>query len=92
MNGTFPEACALVIGYDCAMGGALLDEFQQWVGARHDGRSEVAFWIHVLNEAFPSKPAIRVSELTEEQNRTAIDKLFELLDEYLAIGAWTADS
>lgn len=83
-SGSFGEACALVVGYDWALGQWLLDEFQQWIGARHGGRSEVAFWGLVLREAFPDEATLTVADLTESQQAAAVDKLFELLDEWLA--------
>lgn len=83
VSGTFVEACALVIGYDCASGRWLLDGFQQWLGDRHDGRSELAFWIHILREEFPDEPSLKAQELTLEQNQLAIDRLFSNLDDFL---------
>ena len=83
VSGTFAEACALVIGYDRASGGWLLDGFQQWLGHRHQGRSELAFWIHVMHESFPDEPSLTTQELTAEQNHLAIDRLFADLDDFL---------
>lgn len=83
MSGTFAEACALIIGYDIATGGWLLDGFQRWLGDRHDGRSELAFWIHVLRESFPDEPSLTAQELTGEQNQLAVDRLFADLDDFL---------
>jgi len=84
MHGTFPEACALVIGFDRGAGGDLFGEFQRWLGPRHGGRSELVFWHHVLDEAFPGEGVTPATELTEEQHRIAVDKLFELLDLFLS--------
>jgi hypothetical protein len=83
IDGTFVEACALVVGFNSATDGQVLTEFQSWLGDRHDGRSELAFWVLVMREAFPTGDDRRPSGLTPGENRIAVDKLFELLDECL---------
>ena len=82
--GTYPEACAYVMGFGHGVGGSLLEGFQQWLGPRHEGRTELAFWVLVLREAFPSQVIADARHLTDDQHRVANDKLFELLDAYLA--------
>lgn len=84
VSGTFSEACALIIGYDCASGGWLLEGFQKWLGDRHDNRSELAFWVHVLREVFPDEIDLTAYELDEDQNRLAVDRLFADVDDFLA--------
>jgi len=79
-HGTFPEACALVVGYAEGLGTGMLREFQEWIGARY-GRPELAFWCHILAAEVPNAdPSGR--GMSEEENQLAIDALFQLLDEF----------
>ncbi len=83
--GTYPEACALVIGYDAGLGrGNLLDGFQRWLSKRHQIGANVVYWLPVLWEAFPDSGIEDGSSLSAEQHAIAVDKLFELLTTYLA--------
>lgn len=49
-RGTFAETCAFFIGVDRAATHPFLDGFQVWMGARHSGRPQLAFWMQVLSE------------------------------------------
>jgi hypothetical protein len=84
-NATFPEACALVVGYDSASDDPFLDDFQQWLGARHGGRSELAFWNLILSEAIPDVNELSPDNLSRQQDECATKKLFTLLGEFFAI-------
>lgn len=78
-TGTFSEACALLSGYTIASDDELFSGFQQWLGQRHGGRSELAFWYHTLSEAFPGRePAIE--SLADDEHAIAVDVLFALLE------------
>lgn len=80
-RGTFPEACALLMGYDGASSSPILDGFQGWLGARHQGRSQLAFWYHVLDEALLG--GADLTELTTDEDHRASEVLFLLLEAYL---------
>jgi hypothetical protein len=83
--GTYPEACALVMGYDEGIGrGTLLDGFQAWIARRHDVGPELVFWVLVLRDAFPGAGVEEASTLSTAQHAVAVDKLFELLGAFLA--------
>jgi len=82
--GTYPEACALVMGYDNGLGpGSFVPGFQQWLTSRQGSAPEVVFWVHVLREALPNRPGLDGSNLSKEDHSLAVDKLFELLLEYV---------
>ena len=80
--GTYPEACALVMGYDEGFGrGRLLDGFQRWIARRHQIGANIVFWLPVLWEAFPDSGIDEALELSPAQHATAVAKLFELLSD-----------
>jgi hypothetical protein len=82
--GTYPEACALVTGYLEGRGsGRMLAEFQSWLVGKYGGALNVVFWIHVLRLALPNRESPRGDSLTKGEHAAAVDKLFELLIEWL---------
>ena len=83
INNTFSEACAFLVGYDKALHGSLLAGFRDWLVVRTDGCSKLVFPWLVLEFALPGAD---LKSLTPEQERSAMDALFELLDEYLSLG------
>jgi hypothetical protein len=78
---TFPEAVALVVGYDVGSEGHFLVGFQRWLGALSD-RPELAFMSLVVRAAFGAQASI--GALTPVQDRQATAQLFTMLDSYLA--------
>jgi hypothetical protein len=81
--GTYPEACALAMGYlEGRGGGRMLAEFQTWLVGKYGGAPNVVFWIHVLRLAVPDQSS-RGDSLTDREHAAAVDKLFELLIEWL---------
>jgi hypothetical protein len=85
--GTYPEACALVMGYDEGVGrGTITAGFQSWVAARTGGQLKVAFWVHVLRAAFPAKQEPDPREFSREEHDLAVDVLFAMLLAYLDEG------
>ena len=83
LNNTFAEACAFLVGYDKALQGSLLAGFRDWLVVRTNGRSNLVFPWLVLEYAAPHADH---ESLTPEQERLAMDALFDLLDEYLSLG------
>jgi hypothetical protein len=80
--GTYPEACALVMGYlEGRGGGPMIAEFQEWFVARYGGSTEVVFWHGVLQLALPG--ATRADDVSPAENAAAVDKLFEVLIDWL---------
>ena len=90
-HGTYPEACALVTGYlEGRGGGRLVAEFQAWLVGKYGGALNVVFWIHVLRLAVPDRESSRGDSLTDGEHAAAVDKLFELLIEWLDESNWQA--
>jgi len=83
VTNTFAEAWAFLIGYDEAVHGGLLAGFREWLVVRTDGRSNLAIPSLVLKFV---APRAKYTTLTPEENRLALDALFNLLDEYLSLG------
>jgi hypothetical protein len=61
----------------------LTGAFQAWVGRKRDGRSELAFYSHVIRELYPELPGNAPSELSPDQDAAAVDLLFSWIDECL---------
>jgi hypothetical protein len=88
--GTYPEACALVLGFFEGRGDDLLPDFQVWLCGRYGGSENVAFWHHALRLAI-ERADVHANQLSPEENARAVDKLFELLIEWLDESEATAD-
>ena len=80
-HGTFSEASALLVGFMTGSDDQMFGQFQQWLGGRF-GRPELAFWHHILAEAFPDETT-NAHDLDEEQNQQAVAVLFRLFEEFL---------
>lgn len=84
MRSTFPEACALLVGFDLAGNADFLRGFQQWISARHPERPELAFMGQVLREVFPLGESYRSPfEFSTEEHGLAVGRLADDLEEYL---------
>jgi len=82
---TFPELCAILVGFDIGLGGGILDEFQNWMAARHPDHPEHSFSFLAVYEALPDRlPVARPPNLNQSDSDLAIAKLFELLAVFLA--------
>ena len=85
-NGTYDETSAFVHGCDAGNDYCLLDGFREWLVVKLGGYNEFAWSALILYIAFPGHPnpqeACRESP---ENNRVAIDKLFDLLDEFFEV-------
>jgi hypothetical protein len=82
--GTYPEACALVMGYDEGLGrGTITEGFQPWLVSRTGGERKVAFWVHVLRDTFPEKPDPDPRQLSPDEHDRAAHALFTMLVAYL---------
>jgi hypothetical protein len=81
--GSFGEVSAFFIGYCCKEPELRrLARFQEWVGSKRDGRSELAFYSHVIRELYPELPGNLPSELSPMQHAGAIDLLISWIDEF----------
>jgi hypothetical protein len=83
-SGTFGEVSAFFMGF-CGWDGptsGFTSAFQAWVGRKRDGRSELAFFSHVIRELFPELPGNFPSELSPDQDAAAVDLLLSWLDEF----------
>jgi hypothetical protein len=73
------------MGYDDGRGrGTILAGFQEWIVARYGIGAELVFWVPVLGEALPG--IADASDLSPAEHAVAVDKLFELLLQYLSEG------
>ena len=83
---SFAEACALLIGFDAALGAGTVDRFQRWMGRRHPGRAENMFPGLVVHEVFPTDDLwTRTRALSKEETDVAVAKLFELFEIFLDV-------
>ena len=62
----------------------LMRDFNRWFGNTYHGRPELAFWEAITGELIGSRSNSTLDTLTEEQNRQAVERLFALLQEFLA--------
>jgi len=61
----------------------LLRAFNQWFGEKHHGRPELAFWGGITGELIGDTTHHALSVLTDDENITAVERLFALLDDFL---------
>jgi hypothetical protein len=81
---SFAEACALLIGFDQALGAGTIDRFQQWMGRRHPGHAEHGFPALVVREVFPADDFwARTRALSKEETDVTVTKLFGLFELFL---------
>ncbi|MYW42724.1 hypothetical protein [Streptomyces sp. SID161] len=84
LDGTYYAAAMLVTGIDLGTSGRLLDGWRDWLLARK-GEESSFMWIPlVLEDAFPDSEIRHWSQLTEGQQRRAVDHLFTLLLAFLS--------
>lgn len=82
----FDQLIAFVTGLDIGSGQLVLDGFREFLILRQDEESSFTWWSLVLKQCFGEF----TFPLTPEQERTAIEAVFDLLDEFLAEvrGSW----
>jgi hypothetical protein len=83
LNVTYPEVCAFVSGFDLGTGGQVMHGFRGWLVSRGTPRPELAWPSLVLGEIYPPEALPNLRELTDVENQEAVQRLFELLFEYL---------
>jgi hypothetical protein len=83
--GRYSEVVAFVLGYDAARSGGVLYGFREWLITRLGFASNLAWPGLVQRLAFADRPELQSeSELKDADNRTAIDALFGLIEEFVA--------
>jgi hypothetical protein len=86
LDGSYGQFCAYVDGVDTGNAGRLLTGFREWLVTRLGDGDNLVWRGLVLRLAFPEHDSIRPETLSEaEPNRTAVDTLFALLGEFLAL-------
>jgi hypothetical protein len=86
LDGSYGQFCAYVDGVDTGNAGRLLTGFREWLVTRFGDGDNLVWQGLVLRLAFPDSTSIRPEVLSDtEHNRTAVDSLFALLDEFLAL-------
>jgi len=86
LDGSYGQFSAYVDGVDTGNAGRLLTGFREWLVTRLGDGDNLVWRGLVLRLAFPDASSIRPEVLSDvELNRTAVDALFALLDEFLAL-------
>lgn len=85
-NVNYDSITGFIEGYDQAFQGGALLGFREWLVVRNDGGNNLAWVGLVLYLAFPgaADPYERMNESPEARD-AALNMLFDLLDEFLAI-------
>ena len=82
-TGSYLEACALVTGYLAGRGKDLTADFELWLHDRYGGARKLASCGRVLRLALPEIESPDPAVLSASEDAAAVDKLFELLLEWL---------
>lgn len=82
-SGSYDSITAFVSGCDAGNDFCLLLGFREWLIVRANGGNNLSWEGLALEIAFPGHPSPSTApELSPENNRIAIDVLFDLLDEF----------
>jgi hypothetical protein len=81
---TYDGVSAYLLGYDHALEGALLIGFREWLVMRLGAGANLCWSALIPPLAFPKSKKPWKMPNTQEENRVAIDKLFELIFEFAA--------
>ena len=81
---TYDSVSAYLLGYDAALEGALLIGFKEWLVMRLGAGINLVWTELIPPLAFPESKEPWKGPSTEDENRAAIDKLFELISEFAA--------
>lgn len=85
LDGSFREFVAFLSGVDAGNDWQLLTGFREWLIVRLGFGDNLVWSGLVLHLAFPGQQSgLRDLMADPENNRIAVDRLFELLDEFLA--------
>ena len=79
----YDTVASMIIGYNLAMRGCLLDGFQEWITIKFGDKCQLVWDRIILLLTFPDNPGAHCSPIPDD--RLAIDKLFDLLEEFLLI-------
>jgi hypothetical protein len=83
LNTTYTEVCAFVSGFDLGVDENVLHGFREWLVSRGAERPELAWPSLVLGEIYQPESLPNPRKLTDSENEEAIQRLFDLLFEYL---------
>ena len=81
-DGSFATCTAFVLGVDAGSDHELLTGFREWLVVRFDGGNNLAWTGLVLRLAFPDFDG---GPMPPDGDQQAVDTLFGLLDEFLAL-------
>ena len=82
MEGTYGEACALIVGYDVATSGGFLDGFGEWLAVIADRESHLTWWLHALAITHGVDDARKVVLVSAAEHHRAIIGLADLLERF----------
>lgn len=87
LRGTYYPTSMFIMGFDQARAGGLLRGFHEWLAVRNGELSSQHWLGRVLAEALPdlSFRGFENLHLEPEQERQAVDRLFSLVLEFLAV-------
>jgi hypothetical protein len=86
MDGTFHDFTVFVRGCEAGNDWQLLTGFREWLVTRSDGGDNLIWEALVMRLAFPDQSSGPTREELAQNpalNKIAVDRLFELLDEFL---------
>jgi hypothetical protein len=84
ISGSLLEMSALLVGFDNGIGRPLvLDEFQEWIAARHSGHAQLAYPALVIHEALDDHEAELSTPRSADEDEAIVDVLAALFMEFL---------
>ncbi|MER7099682.1 hypothetical protein ABT383_08360 [Streptomyces humidus] len=83
LNGSYYPTAMFLTGLDLGTSGRLLDGFREWLLARKGEESSFTWMLLVIEDAFPGTGPRHWASLTESQQQSAVDHLFDLLIAFL---------
>ena len=90
LDGSFKQFCIFVMGCDAGTSWSLLNGFRKWLATQLGSGYNLAWPALVELLAFPSREQI-CAPLNDNENTLAVEALFRLLDEFLALPAESKD-
>lgn len=84
MSGRYGELCAFLDGMDLCSGEQIMAGFRAWMINRGVIRPELSWWLLALEGMYSGDKPPNPKFFSEEDDRRAVAKLFDILDAYLS--------
>ncbi|MFJ5275525.1 hypothetical protein [Streptomyces parvulus] len=88
LDGSYYPTATYLLGMDQALSGGLLRGFDEWLAVRRGEYSSLTWVTRVLKDVVPEfelETWEKLSSLTAEQSRRALDELYSLVLEFLQV-------